>query len=145
VFKNIEKINKESKKMKNSKSDGELLKPDFNLNEFTFSQSLERFGYNNTPDSQVISNLKELFVYVLQPFREILHVPVIISFSYCCPSVNTVIGDFYHFRHLEGKAADFLTPSCQLSDSFYIILKNLPFEQLIFEFGRWIQRNKMFI
>jgi hypothetical protein len=124
--------------MEKLKSNGQLLTPDFNLNEFTVSQTAERFGYNNTPDNQAILNLKELCVHVLQPFREIIGVPVFISSGYRCPSANAIIGGYYHSQHLEGKAADFLTPSCQLSASFNTILKNLPFDQLIFEFGKWI-------
>jgi uncharacterized protein YcbK (DUF882 family) len=125
--------------MENPKLVNQQLSKNFNFD--IISQVSDRFGYNNTPDDQVISNLKELCVHVLQLFREIICVRDIISSGYCCPSVNAVIDGFYHSQHLEGKAADFLTPFCQLSDSFYMILKNLPFNQLIFEFGRWIQRK----
>jgi len=124
--------------MVNAKSNQQLLTPDFNLDEFTVSQAAERFGYNNTPSEEVISNLKELCVKVLQPLREIVRVPVIISSGYRCPSVNAVIGGYYNSQHLEGKAADFLIPSLTLIESFNDVYKNLPFDQLIFEFGRWI-------
>ena len=124
--------------MEKLKSNGQLLSPDFNLNEFTVSQAAERFGYNNNPNEQVISNLRELCVHVLQPLREIIRIPILISSGYRCPSANAVIGGKYNSQHLEGKAADFLTPSCQLSATFNAIYKNLPFDQLIFEFGKWI-------
>jgi hypothetical protein len=124
--------------MKNSNSIKQLLSPDFNLNEFTVSQAAERFGYNNTPSEEVISNLKELCVHVLQPLRELVKAPVVITSGYRCPSVNAVIGGYYHSQHLEGKAADFLIPSLTLPESFNEVYKNLPFDQLIFEFGRWI-------
>ena len=45
------------------------------------------------------------------PFREIFGIPVIISFGFCCSSVNAIIGSFYFPRHLEGNVAYFLTPS----------------------------------
>jgi hypothetical protein len=124
--------------MKNSKSEGQLLTPDFNLNEFTVSQAAERFGYNNTPSDEVIANLKELCVHVLQPLREMVKAPVIITSGYRCPSVNAVIGGYYHSQHLEGKAADFLIPSLTLPESFNEVYKYLPYDQLIYEFGRWI-------
>ena len=124
--------------MKNSKSEGRLLTPDFNLNEFTVSQAAERFGYNNTPSDEVIANLKELCVHVLQPLREMVKAPVVITSGYRCPSVNAVIGGYYHSQHLEGKAADFLIPSLTLPESFNEVYKYLPFDQLIYEFGRWI-------
>jgi zinc D-Ala-D-Ala carboxypeptidase len=124
--------------MKNSKSEGQLLSPDFNLDEFTISQAAERFGYNNTPSEEVISNLKELCVHVLQPLRELVKAPVVITSGYRSPTVNAVIGGYYHSQHLEGKAADFLITSLTLPECFNQVYKYLPFDQLIFEFGRWI-------
>ena len=124
--------------MENSKLVNRQLSKNFNLDEFVVSQTAERFGYNNTPDNHAISNLKELCVNVLQPLREIIRVPVFISSGFRCPSANAVIGGLYNSQHLEGKAADSLTPTCCLSDSYIMLLKNLPVDQLIFEFGRWI-------
>jgi hypothetical protein len=124
--------------MKKSNSEGQLLSPDFNFDEFTVSQAAERFGYNNTPSEEVISNLKELCVHVLQPLRDLVKVPVVITSGYRSPSVNAVIGGYYHSQHLEGKAADFLITSLTLPECFNQVYKNLPFDQLIFEFGRWI-------
>ena len=124
--------------MKNPGFVNQMLSKNFNLNELTVSEAAERFGYNNTPSEEVISNLKELCVHVLQPLRELVKVPVVITSGYRSPSVNAVIGGYYHSQHLEGKAADFLIPSLTLSESFNEVYKNLPFDQLIFEFGRWI-------
>jgi len=124
--------------MKNPKFVNQMLSKNFSLDEFTVSQAAERFGYNNTPSEEVISNLKELCVHVLQPLRELVKAPVIITSGYRCPSVNAVIGGYYNSQHLEGKAADFLIPSLTLPESFNEVYKNLPFDQLIFEFGRWI-------
>jgi hypothetical protein len=124
--------------MEKLKSNGQLLSPDFNLDEFIVSQAAERFGYNNTPNEQVISNLRELCVHVLQPLREMVRVPVIISSGYRCPSANAVIGGKYNSQHLEGKAADFSVPGMTLSEVFNTVYKYLPYDQLIYEFGRWI-------
>jgi len=124
--------------MENQKFVNQQLSKNFSLDEFIVSRTSERFGYNNTPEDQAISNLKELCVHVLRQFREIIGVSVFFSSVYRCSSANVIKGGYYHLQHLEGKAADFLTPSCQLSASFNTILKNLPFDQLIFEFGKWI-------
>ena len=64
--------------------------------------------------------------------------PVVITSGYRSPSVNAVIGGYYHSQHLEGKAADFLIPSLKLPESFNEVYKYLPYDQLIYEFGRWI-------
>ena len=124
--------------MKNSGFVNQMLSKNFSLDEFTVSQAAERFGYNNTPSEEVISNLKELCVHVLQPLRDLVKVPVVITSGYRSPSVNAVIGGYYHSQHLEGKAADFLITSLTLPECFNQVYKNLPFDQLIFEFGRWI-------
>jgi hypothetical protein len=124
--------------MGNSKIVSQVLTPNFNLDEFIISQAAERFGYNNSPNEQVISNLRELCVHVLQPLREIVRVPVIISSGYRCPSANAVIGGKYNSQHLEGKAADFSVPGMTLPEVFNTVYKYLPYDQLIYEFGRWI-------
>ena len=124
--------------MKNPKFVNQMLSKNFNLDEFTVSQAAERFGYNNTPSEEIISNLKELCVHVLQPLRDLVKVPVVITSGYRSPTVNAVIGGHYHSQHLEGKAADFLIPSLTLPESFNEVYNNLPYDQLIFEFGRWI-------
>ena len=124
--------------MGNSKIASQVLTPNFNLDEFIISQAAERFGYNNSPNEQVISNLRDLCIHVLQPLREIVRIPVVISSGYRSPTVNAVIGGQYHSQHLEGKAADFSVPGMTLSEVFNTVYKYLPYDQLIYEFGRWI-------
>jgi len=132
------KIKKWNGEMENSKVANQALSKNFNLDEFIISQTAERFGYDNTPTEQFISNLRELCINVLQPLHEIIKVPVIISSGYRCYLVNTAIGGGNNSQHMEGKAADVLTPNKHLYDTFNVIYKNLPFDQLIFEFEKWI-------
>jgi uncharacterized protein YcbK (DUF882 family) len=100
--------------MENHKIVNKQLSKNFSLDEFIVSQTAERVGYNNTPEDQAISNLKELCVYVLQQFREIIGIPVFISSGYRCPSANAIKGGCFHSQHLGGKAAYFLPTFCLL-------------------------------
>ncbi|MCX6170017.1 MAG: D-Ala-D-Ala carboxypeptidase family metallohydrolase [Ignavibacteriales bacterium] len=110
----------------------------FYLKEFVISQEAERHGYKNEPNEKQIENLRLLCVNVLQPLREIIDVPIFINSGFRSFDVNTAVGGKFNSQHLEGKAADFIIPSLKLVDVFNIVLQKLSFDQLIYEFGKWI-------
>jgi len=114
------------------------LSANFYLEEFVISQAAERHGYRNEPNEKQIENLRLLCVNVLQPLREIINVPIFINSGFRCFNVNAAVGGRFNSQHLEGKAADFVVYSMNLIDVFNIILQKLSFEQLIYEFGKWI-------
>lgn len=110
----------------------------FYLKEFVISQVAERHGYRNEPNGKQIENLRLLCVNVLQPLREIINVPIFINSGFRSFDVNAAVGGRYNSQHLEGKATDFIVHSLDLVDVFNIVLQKLSFDQLIFEFGKWI-------
>jgi|GEM_PF-1105695 hypothetical protein len=114
------------------------LTTNFYLKEFVISQVAERHGYKNEPNEKQIENLRLLCVNVLQPLREIIKVPIFINSGFRSFDVNAAVGGKFNSQHLEGKAADFIVPSMNLVDVFNIILKKLSFDQLIYEFAKWI-------
>ncbi len=114
------------------------LSNNFFLNEFTVSQVAERHGYKNEPNEKQIENLRLLCVNVLQPLREIIKAPIFINSGFRSFDVNAAVGGRFNSQHLEGKATDFVVPSMNLVDVFNIILQKLSFDQLIYEFGKWI-------
>ncbi len=114
------------------------LSDNFFLNEFIISQVAERHGYRNNPNEKQIENLRLLCMNVLQPLREIINVPIFINSGFRSFDVNAAVGGRFNSQHLEGKAADFIAPSMNLVDVFNIVLQQLQFDQLIFEFGKWI-------
>lgn len=130
--------------MKNPLSNKDLhvsnlrLTRNFFLSEFITSQTAERCGYDNTPNDEQINNLRMLCVNVLQPLRDIVLVPIIINSGYRCTEVNLAVGGKSNSQHIEGKAADLIVPAMPIVDIFNIILQSLPFDQMIFEFGRWV-------
>ena len=110
----------------------------FYLKEFVISQVAERHGYKNEPNEKQIENLRMLCLNVLQPLREIIAVPIFINSGFRSFDVNAAVGGRLNSQHLEGKAADFIVPSMNLVDVFNIILQKSSFDQLIYEFGKWI-------
>jgi hypothetical protein len=124
--------------MKLSDNTSTKLSASFYLNEFTISQEAERHGYKNEPNEKQIENLRLLCVNVLQPLREIINVPIFINSGFRSFDVNAAVGGRFNSQHLEGKAADFVVHSMNLIDVFNTIIQELSFDQLIYEFGKWI-------
>jgi hypothetical protein len=124
--------------MKLSDNTSTKLSASFYLDEFTISQVAERHGYRNEPNEKQIENLRLLCVNVLQPLRAIINVPIIINSGFRSFDVNAVVGGKFNSQHLEGKASDFVVHSMNLIDVFNIILNKFSFDQLIYEFGKWI-------
>lgn len=114
------------------------LSASFNLDEFFVSQVAERHGYKNEPNEKQIENLRLLCINVLQPLREIINVPIFINSGFRSFDVNAAVGGRFNSQHLEGKAADFVVYSMNLIDVFNIVLERFSFDQLIYEFGKWI-------
>ncbi len=114
------------------------LSNNFYLEEFVVSQTAERHGYKNEPNAKQIENLRLLCVNILQPLREIINSPIFINSGFRSFDVNAAVGGKFNSQHLEGKAADIIVPSMNLVDVFNIILQKLSFDQLIYEFGKWI-------
>ena len=113
------------------------LSKNFSLHEFTRSQTAERFGIDMTPSDEVIENIQRLVTGCLQPLRD-EGGPINISSGFRPLELNTRIGGSKTSAHIDGDAADFtvtkMTPFevCEL-----VVAMELPFDQIIHEFGRW--------
>lgn len=115
------------------------LSENFSLGEFLVSQTAERHGIDMTPPEHVIENLTELCVEVLQPIRDGLNSPIVISSGYRPRRLNTLIKGSKTSQHCFGRAADFsvigMTPFAVCQE---ISLFSLSYDQLICEFNRWV-------
>ena len=113
------------------------LSKNFTLDEFTVSQTAERFGIDMHPPEIIVDNIKNLVKACLQPLRDEAG-PIYISSGYRPLELNTRIGGSKKSAHVLGNAVDFsvtnMTPYdvCEL-----IVAMELPFDQVIHEFGRW--------
>mgnify|MGYP003338020388 FL=1 len=115
------------------------LSKNFTLEELTFSDAAMRHGIDNTPNDEIIENLKRLCALVLEPIREIVHKPVQVTSGYRCPIVNSLVGSKVTSQHIRGCAADIkvsgVTPDVLIKA---IIGAGLPYEQVIREFDSWV-------
>jgi len=109
------------------------LSQNFWLSEFIRSQSATRMGIDNIPSDAEYYNLLYLCKYVLQPLRDHFG-PLYISSGFRSLELNKVIGGSKTSQHVKGQAADIDSPT-RNKEYFEYIRENLPFDQLIWEFG----------
>ena len=115
------------------------LSKNFELDEFTLSQTAVRNGIENTPNSDVIKNIIILCVNVLQPLRNKLGEPIVITSGYRSEKLNRIIGGADDSQHCKGEAADIIVPGMQACELYAFILKsNIKYDQVILEFNRWV-------
>jgi hypothetical protein len=110
------------------------LTKNFSLIEFTSSETAMRRRIDNNPGKAEIDNLKALCEMVLQPLRDIYGKPINITSGYRSPRLNTAIGGSRNSQHCFGQAVDFQVPRTDYLRVFEI-LKTLPHDQIIWEFG----------
>ena len=110
------------------------LSENFNLNEFTKSQTATRHNIDNTPSMTEILNLTSLCERVLQPVRNNFQKPMIISSGFRCKELNTKIGGSATSQHVIGQAADIEVLGVSNLDLSDWIHHNLNYDQLILEF-----------
>ncbi len=82
--------------------------PHFAALEFTESATARKYGIENRPTPEAVANLKRLCLHTLEPLREALGLPVIITSGFRCKALNDIIAHHSHrSQHLKGQAADF--------------------------------------
>lgn len=114
------------------------MKLNFTLKELCASTTAKRLGINNAPDIAVCDNLMLLIVNVLQPLRDAIKKPVIVSSGYRCARLNSYIGGASNSQHVIGQAADIAVTGMTIKALFDFIRKSdIIYDQLIEE-GTWI-------
>ena len=116
------------------------LSPHFTLAEMVVSQTASRRGLDNTPGPAVIASLAALCGQVLEPVRVHYGRPVVVSSGYRAPLVNKAAGGAVSSQHRLGEAADFTVPGVANIDLAQWMMRELAYDQLIYEFGAsgWI-------
>lgn len=115
-----------------------ILSQHFSLAEFEFSQTATRNGIDNKATADAVRNLRRLAVSLLEPLRAAIGRPVRITSGYRSPPLNRLIGGAANSAHMRGLAADIVVPGMSSRDVCRAVaLLDLPFDQLIDEFGSW--------
>lgn len=114
------------------------LTENFYLHEFERSQTAERRGIDNRAPKDVIERIRIGCESVMQPIRDELG-RVDLSSGYRCKALNKKIGGSTRSQHCIGEAADFgVEGMTDYEVCEWIMNSYLPFDQLIYEFGRWV-------
>ncbi len=84
------------------------LSPHFCLDEFTKSATARKHGIDNTPPQEAVDNLRALCQGCLEPLREALGLPVVITSGYRTKALNSMLAhSSQRSQHMLGQAADF--------------------------------------
>ena len=84
------------------------LSPHFSLSEFTNSATARSHGIKNEPAAEHVENLRALCVHTLEPLREALGLPIIITSGYRTKQLNhLLVNHSVKSQHMNGQAADF--------------------------------------
>ena len=112
-----------------------ILTKNFSLEEMYRSDTARRCGIDNKPQTEeVVENLRALCLEVLQPLRDHLGKPVVVSSGYRCKDLNKKVGGVENSQHLKGEAADIKVRDREdLIDVMRYIMDETDFDQLIRE------------
>lgn len=111
----------------------------FCFSEFFNSSTAAKNGIKNEPildeRDRVMLNIKLLVDNVLEPIRDMVCTPIIITSGYRCPQLNKIVGGVDNSQHMSGCAADFHVKGYNHSmmyEVFLYIFNTLEFDQLIY-------------
>ena len=114
-----------------------FLSPHFKLSEFVVSETASRHGIDNTPPEEAVANLRRLCQGTLEPLREALQLPVVITSGFRTKALNDRLAhSSERSQHMQGCAADFYV-SCAgrevLIKAFRLIITSheIDYDQLI--------------
>jgi len=113
----------------------------FRLAEFTHSDTADAHGIDIRvlAQSPVHRQLATLVERVLEPLRRHLGEPVRVNSGYRPVHVNELVGGASSSQHIRGQAADVVVASLTpLEVAETIAALELPVDQCIHEFGRWV-------
>ena len=116
-----------------------MSKLNFSISELTKSETANLHNINNMPDINSLDNMLDLIYYVLQPIRDRLKKPMVITSGYRCKRVNELLNGSKTSQHLKGQAVDFIVPNMAVDEVIQFIRNSyIQYDQLINEYNKWI-------
>ena len=116
------------------------MKLNFTMSELVYSDTANKYGINNMPKNpEVFDNLLLLITNVLQPLRDIIGKPILITSGYRSQLLNQKVGGVDTSQHCKGQAADFIIKGMSIPTIINIIKKsNIEYDQCLNEYGQWV-------
>ena len=85
-----------------------MLSPHFSLKEMTDSQTAVKHGIANIPSPEAVENLRRLCESTLEPLREAIGLPIIVTSGFRTLALNSLLAHASSSsQHMRGQAADF--------------------------------------
>lgn len=111
----------------------------FTFAELCKSDTATKHGIANVPSLQERENLMALVENVLDPLRESLGRPIIVTSGYRSAALNKVTRGAANSQHTRGEAVDIVVSGLRPLQICQTVLANeIPFDQMIDEFSRWV-------
>lgn len=108
----------------------------FTIQELSKSITAQNKRIDNTPGLVETENLIFLVDNVLDPTREKFGKPIIVNSGFRCEKLNKIIGGAKNSQHVTGEAVDIQSIGDVFNKQLFDLIKdNIPFDQLIWEFG----------
>ena len=107
----------------------------FTIKELCKSSTAIQKRIDNTPNSEIVSNLKQLVDQVLDPLRKRYGKPIKVNSGYRCEQLNKAVKGAVNSQHIKGLATDITAGSVEENKILFQLVQelNLPFDQLIDE------------
>ena len=88
---------------------------------------------NRIPSDKIRFAIRLLVLNLLQPLRDILQRPIIVTSGYRSPALNRAVGGSRNSQHMKGEAADiYCTEAAETLRMAQTVLEHgLPFDQMI--------------
>lgn len=110
----------------------------FKISELIYSETAVKNNINNMPDINSLDNMFELICYCLQPIRDKIKKPMIITSGYRNTEVNNLVGGAKNSQHKKGQAVDFIIKGMTVVEIVNFIKNNgFEYDQLINEYNKW--------
>ena len=117
-----------------------MASPNFSMDELTHSDTAARHGIDNTPNDNQKENLYKLAME-MEDVRELLNnKPIYVSSGYRSLALNELLGSKKTSSHIKGLAVDFTCRQFGTPNEivFALINSDIPYDQVILEFDRWV-------
>lgn len=111
----------------------------FKMSELIYSDTAVRQNINNMPDINSMDCMLNLICYCLQPIRDKLGKPMVISSGFRNSQVNKLVGGVATSQHTKGQAVDFTVTGMSVAQVVEFIKKSgIEYDQLINEYNKWV-------
>lgn len=111
----------------------------FSISELCKSNIAKQKNIRNTPNLNELDNILNLIVYCIQPIRDYIKKPMIISSGYRSFALNKEVGGKYNSQHCKGQAVDFTIKGLSISEIITKIRQSgIEFDQIINEYDKWV-------